>query len=90
VARRESPSKGDPDAKAITIADAKKMRRVSLAKRVRLRLGMSQIEFSKAYEIPIGTLRDWEQHRSQPDATAKAYLKVIAQEPDVARNALVA
>ena len=31
--------------------------------------------------IPLGTLGDWEQDRSEPDAPARAYLKVIATEP---------
>jgi putative transcriptional regulator len=30
------------------------------------------------YRIPLGTLRDWEQGRSYPDAPARAYLEVIA------------
>ena len=43
---------------------------------------------AQAFRIPIGTLRDWEQHRAEPDACAKAYLAVIAAEPDVVRAAL--
>lgn len=38
-------------------------------------------------DIPIGTLRDWEQGRKEPDAAAKAYLRVIAREPDTVRKA---
>src|SRR5438309_1950555 len=34
--------------------------RVSLAKRVRWGLHMSQAEFVKTFRIPLGTLRDWE------------------------------
>ena len=29
-----------------------------------------------------GTLRDWEQGRSQPDQPARAYLAVIARDPE--------
>jgi len=39
-------------------------------------------------DIPIGTLRDWEQARKHPDAPALAYLRVIAREPDVTARAL--
>ena len=60
--------------------------RVSLAKRTRWALHMSQIEFSKTFRIPLGTLRDWEQHRRDPDKAAQAYLEVIAREPDVVRR----
>jgi hypothetical protein len=32
--------------------------------------------------IPLGTLRDWEQGRAQPDRPTQAYLKIIACEPE--------
>jgi putative transcriptional regulator len=38
--------------------------------------------------VPIGTLRDWEQGRAEPDQTARAYLLVIASDPDAVRHAL--
>jgi putative transcriptional regulator len=62
--------------------------RVSLAKRIRWALHMSQIEFAKTFRIPLGTLRDWEQHRRDPDQAAQAYLEVIAPQPDAVRRAL--
>ena len=62
--------------------------RVSLAKRIRWALHMSQVEFAKTFRIPLGTLRDWEQHRRDPDRAAQAYLEVIAREPDAVRRAL--
>jgi len=37
---------------------------------------------------PLGTLRDWEQGRVEPDQAARAYLTVIAREPDTVRDAL--
>jgi putative transcriptional regulator len=58
------------------------MKRISPAKALRWKLGLTQQEFATRYHIPIGTLRDWEQHRSEPDAPARAYLKVIAADPD--------
>ena len=63
-------------------------RRVSIAKRARWKLGMSQPEFASAFRIPLGTLRDWEQHRTLPDQAAQAYLAVIAAEPDMVRKVL--
>ncbi len=53
--------------------------RVATLRRI---LRMTQEEFSARFAIPLGTLRDWEQGRSAPDAAAQAYLKVIAAEPD--------
>lgn len=48
---------------------------------IREQLKMSQQEFSSAYRIPLPTLQGWEQGRRQPDATAAAFLSVIARMP---------
>jgi putative transcriptional regulator len=83
-------SRADPDALPVEDRKARLGRaaRVSLAKRIRWALHMSQIEFAKAFRIPLGILRDWEQHRRDPDQAARAYLEVIAREPDAVRRAL--
>lgn len=60
------------------------------ARAIRERLHMSQVEFASAYRIPLPTLKGWEQGRRQPDATAAAYLNVIARMPEDARAALIA
>ena len=59
------------------------------SKIIRRALGLTQEQFSDTYRIPLGTLRDWEQGRSEPDAPAQALLEVIAHEPEVAAKALV-
>lgn len=50
-------------------------------KEIREELNMSQQEFSKAYGIPLATLRNWEQGRRKLDTTAIAYLKAIMHFP---------
>ena len=55
---------------------------------LRRALGLTQDEFSARFAIPLGTLRDWEQRRSAPDATAQAYLKVIAADPPCVEKAV--
>lgn len=55
---------------------------------IREGLGLSQQAFARAYRIPLATLKGWEQGRRQPDATASAYLSVIAHLPAQAREAL--
>ena len=57
-------------------------------KAIRERLKMSQAEFAEAYGIPVGTLRNWEQGLRRPDAPAAAYLRVIAKQPRIVREAL--
>jgi len=79
------------DSSALPVEDRKRLGaagRVSSAKRIRWALRMSQVEFAKTFRIPLGTLRDWEQHRRDPDRAARAYLEVIAREPDAVRRAL--
>ncbi len=71
----------DPDAQPLTEAQLSRMRRISFAKHVRFKLGLTQEEFARRFGIPLGTLRDWEQHRTEPDQAAASYLQVIAAEP---------
>jgi putative transcriptional regulator len=78
----------DADAQPLTEERLGKMRRVPRTKSIRRALGLSQEEFAARYHIPIGTLRDWEQGRFEPDAAARAYLTVIARAPDIVRRAL--
>lgn len=55
---------------------------------IREELGLSQQAFADAYRIPLATLKGWEQGRRHPDATASAYLSVIARLPQEARDVL--
>jgi putative transcriptional regulator len=82
----------DPDARPLTGEDfaSGKLIRTPQVKVIRRALRLSQEEFAAHYRIPIGTLRDWEQGRSQPDAPGRAYLTVIARKPDMVRDALEA
>lgn len=81
---------GDPDAQPLGPDDFKRMKRISQAKIIRRALGLTQDEFSVRFRIPLGTLRDWEQGAAEPDAAAKAYLTVIAREPETVQRALSA
>jgi putative transcriptional regulator len=78
----------DPDAQPLTADQLARMRRVSRVKVLRQRLGMTQAEFAEAFHLPITTLRDWEQHRSTPDAPARALLLAIERDPEVMRRLL--
>jgi putative transcriptional regulator len=78
----------DPDAQPITEEDLARMPLVPRTITIRRALKLSQEEFAARYHIPPGTLRDWEQGRSKPDAAARAYLRVIAREPEMVARAL--
>jgi putative transcriptional regulator len=78
----EAAAARDPDAPPLTKADLARMRRVPRVKTLRRALGLTQEEFAARYHIPLGTLRDWEQGRTEPDQPARAYLMVIARNPE--------
>ena len=78
----------DPDNRPLTSDDLKRMKRRPRAYVVRRALRMTQEQFAEAYRIPIGTLRDWEQGRTEPDQANRAYLKVIAVDPEFVKRAL--
>lgn len=79
---------GDPDAQPLNEEALARMTRVPRARTLRRALGLTQEEFAARFRIPIGTLRDWEQGRSEPDQPARAYLTVIARDPEGVRRAL--
>lgn len=80
----EEQASQDPDTFAVTESTI----RTARSKIIRRVLDLTQEEFAARYHIPLGALRDWEQHRSEPDQAAQAYLKVIAREPDMVARAL--
>jgi putative transcriptional regulator len=84
----EQSALADPDALPLTGSDLKRLRRTPQAKIIRRALGVTQEEFAARYHIPLGTLRDWEQGRAEPDQPTRAYLTVIAHSPEKVQQAL--
>jgi putative transcriptional regulator len=78
----------DADSRPMTIDELRVARRAPRVKTLRRALGLTQEEFAARYRIPVGTLRDWEQGRSEPDQPAKAYLRAIAGDPTAVSRAL--
>ena len=62
------------------------MRRVSPARFIRHRLGMSLEGFADADGIPLDILRDWERHETEPSAAALSYLRAIGRGLDEVRR----
>ena len=88
AAERHAAAASDPDAQPLTQDDFRRMRRTPQVKIIRRALGLSQEEFAARFQLPLGTLRDWEQGRKEPDAAARAFLLVIAREPEAVQRAL--
>jgi putative transcriptional regulator len=78
----ERAARADRDAQPLTEADLRRMRRTPQAKIIRRALDLTQEEFAARYHIPLGTLRDWEQGRAEPDQPTQAYVTLIARDPD--------
>src|SRR6476660_1012545 len=79
---RHAAAMADPDARPMTDEEWARARRVPRVSIIRRALKLSQEQFAATFHIPIGTVRDWEQGRYEPDAAARAYLRVIAREPN--------
>lgn len=84
----EANALSDPDNLPMTVQQLRTAARMPQIKVIRRALRLTQEEFASRYQIPLGTLRDWEQGRSQPDQPARAYLKVIAADPQGTAQAL--
>jgi len=97
AARLNSPAAFAPDADTpvLTRRELRELKPVAVetapdVAAVRRRLRLSQGAFAQLFGIPLATLKDWEQGRRSPDAPARAYLRVIAQDPKAVRRALEA
>src|SRR5262245_48835687 len=51
-------------------------------KSIRKATGLSQAAFAKTIDVAVGTLRNWEQGRRDPDGPAKALLRAIHNDPE--------
>ena len=78
----------DPDNPPLTDEELAQLRRVPNPKEIRQKLQMTQEQFATHFQLPLGTLRDWEQGVRQPDSAARSYLRVIAKNPQAVMEAL--
>jgi putative transcriptional regulator len=84
----EANALADPDNPSWTDEELANAWSPAEARRTRMRLNMTQEEFSQRFRIPLGTPRDWERGASVPDASARTLLRIIAREPEAALRAL--
>jgi putative transcriptional regulator len=59
-------------------------------KSIRKRLNMTQARFSDAFGFSLDAVKHWEGGRRTPEASARAFLTVIAKDPAAVMNALYA
>lgn len=53
-------------------------------RRIRKRLALTQEEFSRRIDVPLDTIRNWEQGKRQPAGPARALLRILARNPEAA------
>ena len=58
------------------------------ARRVRKRLGLTQLEFARRINVPQETIRNWEQGKRRPTGAARTLLKVLDKAPETALRVL--
>ena len=56
---------------------------------IREKISLSQGEFAKLFGLSKRTLEHWEHGRRVPSGPARAFLTVIAREPEAVRRALL-
>lgn len=57
-------------------------------KEIRIKLGLSQQQFSRLVFVSVKTLQNWEQGRRQPQGPALALLMILKKDPKHAIEAL--
>jgi len=57
-------------------------------RQVRARCGLTQAAFAERIEVPIETVRNWEQGKRSPRGPARALLKLIDSAPEAVFAAL--
>ncbi len=55
---------------------------------IRMKLGMTQEEFSARFGFSVNTLRHWEHGKRVPEGPTRAYLMVIGRAPRAVERAL--
>lgn len=55
---------------------------------IRAKLGLTQEAFAAQFGFSKGAVRDWEQGRKVPEASARILLKVIEKRPDIVLEVL--
>src|SRR5256885_7343485 len=58
-------------------------------KAIREKISLSQGEFAELFGLSKRTLEHWEHGRRVPSGPARAFLTVIAREPEAVRRALI-
>lgn len=80
----------DPEDRPITVAGVERGLMGRRIRKLRMALGLTQAEFAERYGIPLANIRQYEIGRTMPPPAVRAYLKVIAAQPELTAAAVAA
>lgn len=80
----------DPEDRDVSVAGVERGQMGRRIRMLRNRLGLSQEGFARTYGIPLANIRQYEIGRHMPPPAVRAYLKVIAAEPELVARAMAA
>jgi putative transcriptional regulator len=81
-------ARADPDNPPLSAEELARIRAARRVRAVRIRSGLSQTEFARAFHINVARLRDLEQGRTRADSALLAYLAVNDEAPEMVGPAL--
>ena len=58
------------------------------ARRIRRRLGLTQMEMARRIDVPPETIRNWEQGKRHPTGAARSLLRILDKAPETALRIL--
>ncbi len=84
----EANALSDPDNPPWTAEELQRLKPVPNTREIRKRLRLTQEQFAVSFHLPLGTVRDWELGRREPDTAARNFLRVIERNPRAVIDAL--
>lgn len=82
IRRHQIEDGEDPDAPVPTF------QLVPNVRAIRTRLHMTQAAFARAIDVPVATVRNWEQSRTGMDPAIRSLLRAVEREPEAVLRAL--
>lgn len=78
----------DPEDRDVSVAALERANMGRFIRVLRYNLGLTQEEFANIYGIPLANIRQYEIGRHMPPPAVRAYLKVIAAEPEMVKRVM--
>ncbi len=81
MAKRQKPPSGFNDSPDWTQGGLAPLDHAAMLRVARARLGLSQEAAARLLGLPVATLQNWEQRRTEPDDAAKTLIRLLHDHP---------